>query len=114
MPTTTDISTRAGRAGKVVLGLGVVVAVLLGILVFARPGMVPAAGLDELMTKVKALDMDDVRKQIAAEDAAQGHDHDHGDGHHHHGHDHDGHDHGGHDHGDHDGHDHPGSDPKTP
>jgi thioredoxin len=67
------------------------------ILVFARPGLVPAPGLDELMTKVKALDMDDVRKQIAAEEAAHGHDHSH-DGHDH-GHDHDGHDHHGHDHG---------------
>ena len=74
------------------------------ILVFARPGMVPGQALDELLTKVKALDMDDVRKQIAAEEAAQGdghhgHDDDHEhDGHHHH-HDHGGHGHDGHDHG---------------
>jgi thioredoxin 1 len=65
------------------------------VLVFARPGMVPAASLDELMGKVQSLDMDDVRKQIA-EDATHdhdGHDHEHG----HEGHDHDhghGHDHG--------------------
>lgn len=72
------------------------------ILVFARPGVVPAAGLEELMTKVKALDMDDVRKQIAAEEAAHGHDHGHGHDHDHdhdHAHDHDGHGHDGHDHG---------------
>jgi thioredoxin 1 len=63
------------------------------VLVFARPGMVPAASLDELMGKVQALDMDEVRKQIAAEEAE--HDHDHGHDHdHHHDHDHDGHDHG--------------------
>ena len=54
------------------------------ILVFARPGLIPAEGLDELLTKVKALDMDDVRKQIKDEEAGQAHDH---------GHDHSGHDH---------------------
>jgi thioredoxin 1 len=78
------------------------------VLVFARPGMVPAASLDELMGKVKALDMDDVRKQIAAdasdEHAGQDHDdHDHaGHDHDHAGHDHAGHDHAGHDHAGHD------------
>ena len=41
------------------------------VLVFARPGMVPAAALDELMGKVQALDMDDVRKQIAEEEKAE-------------------------------------------
>jgi thioredoxin len=45
------------------------------VLVFARPGMIPAAGLDDLVEQVRALDMDDVRKQIAqqeAEEAAAG------------------------------------------
>jgi thioredoxin len=41
------------------------------ILVFARPGMVPAAALDELVEKVKALDMDDVRREIAAQEKAE-------------------------------------------
>jgi thioredoxin len=36
------------------------------VLVFARPGMVPAAALDELVTKVKALDMEEVRREIDA------------------------------------------------
>jgi thioredoxin 1 len=40
------------------------------ILVFARPGMIPGAALDELIGKVQALDMDEVRKQIAAEAAS--------------------------------------------
>jgi thioredoxin len=66
------------------------------ILVFARPGLVPAEALDELLTKVRALDMDDVRKQIAAEDSGHDHGHDH---------DHD-HDHDQHRHGDGHGHDH--------
>jgi thioredoxin 1 len=38
------------------------------VLVFARPGLVPGEVLDDLLGKVKALDMDDVRKQIAASD----------------------------------------------
>jgi thioredoxin 1 len=34
------------------------------ILVFSQPGMLPAAALDELISKVKELDMDDVRRQV--------------------------------------------------
>ena len=37
-----------------------------GVLLALQPGMVPAAGLDELVRKVRALDMDEVRKSIAA------------------------------------------------
>lgn len=37
-----------------------------GVLLALRPGMVPAAGLDELVKKVRALDMDEVRMSIAA------------------------------------------------
>ncbi|HVZ74272.1 MAG TPA: thioredoxin [Polyangia bacterium] len=40
------------------------------VLVFARPGMIPAAALEELVGKVKALDMDDVRRKVAADEAA--------------------------------------------
>ena len=40
------------------------------ILVFARPGMVPAAALDDLVEKVRALDMDQVRREIAEEEKA--------------------------------------------
>ncbi len=39
-----------------------------GILVFSQPGALPPAALDELITAVRGLDMDDVRRQIAAED----------------------------------------------
>ena len=41
------------------------------VLVFARPGAIPAAGLDEIIKQVRALDMDDVRKKIAEEDKAE-------------------------------------------
>ncbi len=36
-----------------------------GILLFSQPGALPASALDEVISKVQELDMDDVRKQIA-------------------------------------------------
>ena len=42
-----------------------------GILLFAQPGVLPAAALEELVGKVRALDMDDVRRQIAEAEAAE-------------------------------------------
>ena len=41
------------------------------VLVFARPGMIPGAALEDLVDKVKALDMDDVRKKIAEQEKAE-------------------------------------------
>ncbi|MFZ9840108.1 MAG: thioredoxin [Candidatus Nanopelagicales bacterium] len=38
-----------------------------GILVFAQPGALPAASLQSLIDGVKALDMDEIRKEIAQE-----------------------------------------------
>jgi thioredoxin 1 len=38
------------------------------VVIFAQPGMLPAAALDELVDKVKELDMDEVRKQITEEE----------------------------------------------
>ncbi len=35
------------------------------IIIFAQPGMLPAAALAELVEKARALDMDEVRRQIA-------------------------------------------------
>ncbi|OBA84932.1 thioredoxin [Mycolicibacterium mucogenicum] len=37
-----------------------------GILVYRQPGAMPAPALEDLITRVKALDMADVRAQIAA------------------------------------------------
>jgi len=42
-----------------------------GILVFSQPGALPPAALDQLITAVRDLDMDDVRRQIAAQDPAR-------------------------------------------
>ena len=41
-----------------------------GVLLAVQPGMVPATGLDELIKKVRALDMDEVQKSIAAPTSA--------------------------------------------
>lgn len=43
-----------------------------GILVFAQPGALPAPALEQVITAVKGLDMEDVRKQVAEAQAAQG------------------------------------------
>jgi thioredoxin 1 len=40
-----------------------------GILVFAQPGALPEPSLNQLVDAVVALDMDDVRRQIASEEA---------------------------------------------
>ena len=41
-----------------------------GILVFAQPGALPAPALEQVITAVKGLDMDEVRTQVAAAEAA--------------------------------------------
>ena len=42
-----------------------------GVLVFAQPGALPPASLEDLVTKVKELDMDEVRSQLAAQQGAE-------------------------------------------
>jgi thioredoxin 1 len=37
-----------------------------GVIVFAQPGALPETALESLIEQVRALDMDDVRKQLAA------------------------------------------------
>ena len=38
------------------------------ILVFSQPGALPAAGLDQVIAGVRGLDMDDVRREVAAQE----------------------------------------------
>ncbi len=38
-----------------------------GILLFAQPGALPAPALEELITKIKGLDMNEIRAEIAAQ-----------------------------------------------
>ena len=40
-----------------------------GVLVFAQPGALPAKSLDDLITQVQALDMDEVHRSVAAQSA---------------------------------------------
>ena len=40
-----------------------------GVLVFAQPGALPAPALEQVITAVKGLDMDDVRTKIAEQEA---------------------------------------------
>jgi thioredoxin 1 len=40
-----------------------------GILLFSQPGALPAAALEDVIGKVAALDMDEIRKQIALEES---------------------------------------------
>lgn len=51
-----------------------------GILLFRQAGALPGSALDEIVEKVQALDMDDIRKQIAEHEQAHAEgrcDHDH-------------------------------------
>ena len=41
-----------------------------GILVFSQPGALPAPALDEVINAVKSLDMDEVHKKVAEQEAA--------------------------------------------
>ena len=43
-----------------------------GILVYARPGALPAPMLEELIAGVRGLDMADVRRQVAAQESSAG------------------------------------------
>jgi len=47
------------------------------VLLFAEAGALPAAALEELISQAKALDMEKVKAEIAAEEKAHGH-HEHG------------------------------------
>lgn len=51
-----------------------------GIQLFGQPGALPAPALEDLIRQVKALDMDEVRRELAEHDHAHhdhAHDHDH-------------------------------------
>ena len=42
------------------------------VLLFSQPGALPAAAVDDLLTKVAALDMDEIHRKIAEQSAAEG------------------------------------------
>jgi len=41
-----------------------------GILVFSQPGSLPSSALEQVITQIRELDMDDIRSQISAEPKA--------------------------------------------
>jgi thioredoxin 1 len=53
----------AGSAG--ITSIPTLMAFRAGILVFSQPGALPASALEQVITGVRALDMDDVRAQVA-------------------------------------------------
>lgn len=54
----------SGAAG--IAAIPTIMAFREGILVFRQSGALPAAAFEELVTKLRALDMDDVRARVAA------------------------------------------------
>jgi len=58
----------AGAAG--ITSIPTLMAFRDGILVFAQPGALPSRAFDDLIGKVRALDMDEVRSRVAAAEAA--------------------------------------------
>lgn len=56
-------------AGLQIRSIPTIMAFREGVLLFAQPGALPAAALEELIGKIKDLDMDDVRAEIARAEA---------------------------------------------
>ena len=61
-----DTDANQGLAGEFqISSIPTLMAFRDGVLVFAQPGALPAAGLEQVIKAVRDLDMDDVRAQIA-------------------------------------------------
>jgi thioredoxin 1 len=58
----------AGAAG--IMSIPTLMAFREGVLVFSQPGALPAPVLEDLITQVRALDMEDVHRQVAEQRAA--------------------------------------------
>ena len=68
-----DTEAQPGLAAAFdVQGIPMLAVIRDGVLLMAQPGMLPAAALDEIVAKAKALDMDAVRRSIAEEATANG------------------------------------------
>lgn len=65
-----DTEAEQGLAGALqISSIPTLMAFRDGILVFRQAGALPAPALDELLTAVRDLDMDDVRRQVAEQQA---------------------------------------------
>jgi thioredoxin 1 len=61
-----DTETEQALAGATgVMSIPTLMAFREGVLVFAQPGALPAPALEDLITQVRALDMEDVRRSMA-------------------------------------------------
>jgi thioredoxin 1 len=58
----------AGRAG--ITSIPTLMVFRQGVLVFSQPGALPAPALDRLIASAQALDMDEVRAELAAQESA--------------------------------------------
>lgn len=67
-----DTEAEPGLAGAArIMSIPTLMAFRDGILVFSQPGALPAASLEQVIAAVRDLDMADVRRQVAEQQAAQ-------------------------------------------
>ena len=69
------VDTEAQQALAQAFGISsipTVMAVREGVVLYAQPGALPAAALEDLITQVKAVDMNEVRAKIAEAQGAEG------------------------------------------
>jgi thioredoxin 1 len=65
-----DTEDQAGLAGAArITSIPTLMAFRDGILVFSQPGALPAAALEQVIAAVRDLDMDDIRAQLARQEA---------------------------------------------
>jgi len=81
-----DADTQQELAGHFnIRSIPTLMAIRDNVVLFSQPGALPAHALDDLITQIRAIDMDDVRRQIAESEEGEGegegksesHDHDH-------------------------------------
>lgn len=76
----TKVDTEAEQELSAGMGISSIPTLMIfrdGILLYAEPGSLTRPALDDLITQVRALDMDDIRRQIAEQGEEHDHDHDH-------------------------------------
>ncbi|MDO8646341.1 MAG: thioredoxin [Candidatus Planktophila sp.] len=69
--TFTKVDTEAERSLAAAAGITSIPTLMIfrdGILLFSQPGALPGSALEEIISKVTELDMDDVRKKIAEQE----------------------------------------------
>jgi thioredoxin 1 len=65
-----DTEAERGLAGAfAIMSIPTLMVFREGVLVFAQPGALPAAALDDLIGQVRALDMDEVHRSVAEQQA---------------------------------------------